>query len=106
MRVNVDVFVQLKKGTISDYYSTGEVLGEGIVYIFTIKGAFGKVWKVTHRTTKLIRAMKSIKKQAILREDQERLFSEMNILKNLDHPHIVKLYELFEDNKNYYLITE
>lgn len=29
MRVNVDLFVQLKKGTISDYYITGEVLGEG-----------------------------------------------------------------------------
>jgi calcium-dependent protein kinase len=30
----------------------------------------------------------------------------MNILKNLDHPNIVKLYELFEDEKNYYLVTE
>ncbi len=30
----------------------------------------------------------------------------MNILKNLDHPHIVKLYELYQDNDNYYLITE
>ena len=30
----------------------------------------------------------------------------MNLLKNLDHPHIVKLYELYEDQKNYYLVTE
>lgn len=30
----------------------------------------------------------------------------MNILKHLDHAHIVKLYELFEDAKNYYLVTE
>jgi calcium-dependent protein kinase len=30
----------------------------------------------------------------------------MNILKNLDHPHIVKLYELYQDETNYYLITE
>ena len=30
----------------------------------------------------------------------------MNILRNLDHPHIVKLYELYQDEKNYYLITE
>lgn len=50
--------------------------------------------------------MKSIKKSSILREEQERLFSEMNILKNLDHPHIVKLYELYEDTKHYYLVTE
>jgi hypothetical protein len=30
MRVGIDVFVRLKKGTISDYYETGEVLGEGL----------------------------------------------------------------------------
>jgi calcium-dependent protein kinase len=30
----------------------------------------------------------------------------MNILKNLDHPHIVKLYELYQDTTSYYLITE
>ena len=34
------------------------------------------------------------------------MFAEMNILKNLDHPNIVKLYELFQDDQNYYLITE
>jgi len=34
------------------------------------------------------------------------MFSEMNLLKNLDHPHIVKLYELYQDSNNYYLITE
>ena len=43
----------------------------------------------------MIRAMKSIKKTAILKEDKDKLFSEMNILKNLDHPHIVKLFEFF-----------
>lgn len=30
----------------------------------------------------------------------------MEILKNLDHPNIVKLYELYQDEKFYYLITE
>ena len=50
--------------------------------------------------------MKSIKKSAILKEDQERLFSEMNLLKELDHPHIVKLFELFQDDRCYYLVTE
>jgi len=27
-------------------------------------------------------------------------------LQTLDHPHILKLYEFFEDEKNVYLITE
>ena len=30
----------------------------------------------------------------------------MDILKKLDHPNIVKLYELYQDDVNYYLITE
>lgn len=30
----------------------------------------------------------------------------MNILKNLDHPHIVKLFELYQDDNNYFLVTE
>lgn len=30
----------------------------------------------------------------------------MTILQTLDHPHIIKLYEYFEDEKNVYLITE
>lgn len=75
----------------------GEVLGEG---------AFGKVWKVTSKATGITRAMKSLKKTAVLKEEHEQLFSELNILKDLDHPHIVKLFELYQDEKNYYLITE
>lgn len=34
------------------------------------------------------------------------MFAEVNILKELDHPNIVKLYELYQDSKNYYLVTE
>lgn len=50
--------------------------------------------------------MKSIKKKSILKEEEERMFAEMNILKDLDHPNILKLYELYQDENNYYLITE
>jgi len=30
----------------------------------------------------------------------------VDILRKLDHPHIIKLYEYFEDAKNVYLICE
>ena len=33
-------------------------------------------------------------------------FNEINILMKLDHPNIIKIYETFEDAKNYYVITE
>jgi calcium-dependent protein kinase len=43
--------------------------------------------------------MKSIKKKAISPEETKRIISEIDILKNLDHPNIVKLYEIIEDKK-------
>jgi calcium-dependent protein kinase len=54
----------------------------------------------------MVRAMKSMKKSSLLKEEEKKMFAEMNILKDLDHPNIVKLYELFQDEENYYLITE
>ena len=30
----------------------------------------------------------------------------MAVLKAVDHPNILKLYEFYQDSKNYYLITE
>lgn len=39
--------------------------------------------------------MKSIRKTNIDKQDEEKMFSEMNVLKNLDHPNILKLYELY-----------
>jgi calcium-dependent protein kinase len=98
-KINVahNIFVSLKKGLITDYYKVGKTLGEG---------AYGKVYQVQHRTTGLIRAMKAIKKKSVLKEEQEKLFSEVSILKDLDHPNIVKLYELYQDEGYYYLITE
>ncbi|CAK91481.1 unnamed protein product (macronuclear) [Paramecium tetraurelia] len=97
VRMGIELFVNLKKASINKVYTFGQVLGQG---------AFGKVWKVTHKTTGLIRAMKQIKKSELIKEDEQKLFQEMHILKNLDHPHIVKLYELYQDQNNYYMITE
>ena len=54
----------------------------------------------------IIRAMKTIKKNSLILEEEKKIFSELVILKGLDHPHIVKLYELFQDFENYYLITD
>jgi len=31
---------------------------------------------------------------------------ETNILRELDHPNIIKMYEAFEDNENVYLVME
>ena len=40
--------------------------------------------------------MKSIKKNTVLIDDiNNELFTEINILKNLNHPNVINIYELF-----------
>ena len=39
-------------------------------------------------------------------EEKESFKTEMATLKKLDHPNILKLYEVFEDYVNYFLVTE
>lgn len=50
--------------------------------------------------------MKTIPKSSLIMEDKRKLLQELNVLKNLDHPNIMRIYEVFNDNKNYYLILE
>ena len=70
-------------------------------------GAFAEVRKVTNRKTKLVRAMKVVEKKKIATvEDQRKFISEIEILKQLDHPNILKLYEFYQDAKSYFIIIE
>jgi calcium-dependent protein kinase len=70
-------------------------------------GTFGKVFKVLHISTGKIRAMKSIKRETLKYQDDEKKFlKEIEILMSTDHPNIIKIYEYFLDSINYYLITE
>lgn len=47
-----------------------------------------------------------MRKDALDASEKERFFAEIEILKNLDHPNIVRLYEIFQDEKRFYLVTE
>ena len=50
--------------------------------------------------------MKVLDKSQMDDKEKTRLKFEIDILKNLDHPNILKLFEVFEDKKYIYLITE
>ena len=54
----------------------------------------------------MLRAVKIINKKYIAEEDKLKLIKEIDILKQLDHPNIIKLYEFFQDEKRYFLVTE
>lgn len=50
--------------------------------------------------------MKIIRKEEMSKEYVESLLNEIDILKQLDHPNIVRIYEFYQDKLNFYLITE
>ena len=68
-------------------------------------GGFGVVTKCKHKVTGQVRACKTVPRKNVL-ENLEQFEKEIEVLQKLDHPHILKLYEYFEDDKNFYLITE
>jgi calcium-dependent protein kinase len=69
-------------------------------------GAYGKVYKITHKRTSLVRAMKCLRKTKVPQVTSNAMFNEVNFLKVLDHPNIIGIYDLYSDNKFYYMITE
>lgn len=97
VKVSGQMFVQRTQGTLRDIYKIGHVLGEG---------AFGEVRLCTHRETKEKRAVKVLKKDDMKKEDQQALLNEINTLRSFDHPNIVKIFEYFEDEKRFYIVTE
>ena len=103
IKVNARNFVVQRKNTnVYDVYEKINFLGEG---------AFGSVYKVKRKnsgTREIIRALKEINKECVIgnEENEEEIRNEIEVLKNLDHPNIMKIFEFFEDDKNMYLINE
>ena len=68
--------------------AAGTKLGEGMT---------GIVVKAVNRANGNTYALKTIDKSCIKASELELLREEVSIIKQLDHPNIVKLYESFED---------
>lgn len=77
------------------YRKEGKIIGYG---------AYGSVQKALHRASGVCRAIKCIPKQSM--PDPTKVSQEIEIMKVLDHPNIVKLHETFEDAGHIYLVME
>jgi len=69
-------------------------------------GAFSAVRLAVSKATGERYAVKCIKRKDLPKEDEVSLMEEVSILKRLDHPNIIKLYEFFQEHDYYYLVTE
>lgn len=71
------------------------------------QGAFGKVYKVCHKKSKLIYAIKEMNKSQLKYNNMiEQVVNEIKIMYSLNNDYIIKLYNHFEDEKNIYLVIE
>ncbi len=85
--------------TKEDFYSEeNEAIG---------KGGFGRVWKVRHKDSDNVYVIKVMGKQNIINQKMtEQINREIEIMYKINHPHIIKLINHFEDDDNLYLIME
>uniref|UniRef100_A0A0K2T7R0 MAP/microtubule affinity-regulating kinase 3 n=1 Tax=Lepeophtheirus salmonis TaxID=72036 RepID=A0A0K2T7R0_LEPSM len=70
------------------------------------KGNFAKVKLARHTATGKEVAIKIIDKTQLNPGSLQKLFREVRIMKTLDHPNIVKLFQVIETEKTLYLVME
>ena len=90
------------------YKNEDNILIEDYILLETIgEGAFGKVKLGIHKPTKQEVAIKIFEKKNLSSPQDLLVFKkEISILKKLNHPNIIKIYNLLEDESNYYIIME
>ncbi|CAD8157767.1 unnamed protein product [Paramecium octaurelia] len=84
-------------GEISKKYSILEKIGQGQSSI---------VYQCQDKLTKETYALKIINKQQISQNQVEAIKHEVDIMKLINHPYIVRLVESFENRSHIYLVTE
>ena len=100
--LNNEVLIsQVKTNPFQDYTEI-KLLGSG---------SFATVKLVKNNYTGMIRAMKIIKKKKNYYNSSDEdndldILNEINILKQIDHPNVVKIFEFYNSEDAFYLITE
>ena len=96
LKVTINTLIEETNGLPTMKYKVVQRLGDG---------AYGTVYLAVNLMTKAKVAMKKINKVKENEIDDMEIKNEIDILKKLDHPNIVKIIEFYSTPKAYYIIT-
>ena len=87
------------KGEVETRYDLIKIIGEG---------GFGKVYYAKNKFSQTEVSIKRINKSknANLMFDNLTIKNEIDVLKSLSHPNIMKIYEFYSNEESYFLVNE
>jgi len=99
--------------SVYDHYEFGRMLGEGAAGSTwearpraSVSNGVPKLTRVFSRPSDGHRAIKKVLKHRVPNGSTESFMAEVELLKELDHPNICKLYEVFEDRDSIFLVMD
>ena len=71
------------------------------------KGGFGKVWKVQHKKSKQVYALKEMYKAKIItKKSINSVMNERKLLSKLNHPFIINMQYVFQKSFRIYFVMD
>ena len=97
VKVKWNQFIKVKRKKFTEDYFVLKEIG---------KGGFGSVYKVLTKNGKYYKAAKRINKKHFTEEQLQILLNEMAIMMSLDHPNIIRLHEVYDQENCYVMVME
>lgn len=100
INIESDILVSKNYGDPYDYYTQLNKLGDGL---------YGEVYKVQNKLSGQLCAMKKMVKKEKDKpsiEDEIEVLNEIEMMKRMDHPNIVKIFQFYNTKDIYYIIME
>lgn len=97
LRVTGSTFVYMNPHEFISIYRVGPRIGQG---------SYAEVRRCELKSTGQLRAVKMCRKDLVGQVELQTILQEAEITKKLDHPNVIRMYEMFEDQRRYYICME